>query len=488
MIPNGKITFPPYEPDKAPYNVSASNVALNGLPTADGWGAMPDFVEVSEALPAVCLGSIGARDTLGNFHIFAGTSDNLFKLNTTSTPYTWDEISKSTDAYSLPSGDRWSSVQYGNSVYFAGLGDTIQSYDLSSSSDFADLSNAPTCRYLSVFGDFLVALHLDSNPDLAQWCGVNAPTQWTIGLRGADQQSMPGGLGEIMGAIGDPRGGVIIQRNAMQYMQFAPSSGFTFQRSTANPARGTMSPFSIAQYGPNQFAYLSEDGFFANVNGTPIGAERVDKTFLADLDEDYINDVQAAVDPFRTIIWWRYFSVDATYKLIGWNWNLNRWCHSDQQLQEARGLTKAAVPWDGLDALYATIDDAVVPFDSRLFQAGAPTFAAFTTDNKLAFATGGNKALTLETGAKEFRPGRRTFVNGCKLQGDASDFTIQAGIKQHHGDGTTWLTAVNPETSDLFVPIEAEGALHQMRLNVAAGADWTVASNILVQHNDGGEI
>jgi hypothetical protein len=488
MIPNGKIAVPAYEPDKANYNEFATSVALNALPVADGWGPMASFVAISDALAGECLGSRNALATDGNYHFFAATSTNIYKLNRTTDPWSWDEVSKSTGAYTVTSGERWSTLQFGNFVYFAAMGQPIQVYELGVSATFADLSNAPTCKYIAAFGDFIMAMHLDGYPNRVQWCGVNAPTVWTQGTRGSDIQDLDSGNGEIMGGIGDPRGGIVLQRNAMSYFQFAPQSGFTFQVATANPERGTSSPYSIAQYGPNKFAYLCQDGFFAGVNGTPIGAQRVDQTIIQDIAENYFIDVQAVVDPFRQIIWWRYYSGDSVYKLIGWNWQLDRWCHSDTQLQEASAITASTETWDGLDNSYATIDDVAVPFDSRLFSSGGPVFSAFDTDNKLTFATGGNQAATLETGRKMFRKGRRTFVNGAMLEADVSDFTLQVGIFDALSDDATWDTAVNPESSDNFCSVLAEGLAHKFRISTTLNAEWETISNIMVDHEDGGEI
>jgi hypothetical protein len=288
---------------------------------------------------------------------------------------------------------------------------------------------------------------------------------------------LPAG-GEIMGGIPDQRGALIIQRNAMQYMQFAPGSGYTFTIAPANEKRGTVAPHSIAQIGPGQFLYLSEDGFFSGVAGQPIGAERVDRWFFENVDQAFLGDVKGVADPYQKIVWWQFVKPDSTKLLLGYDWQLDRWCYSDQDVSQMVALSTPATTWDGLDALYANIDAVDVPFDSRLFAGGRPTFAAFTTDNKLAYFTGANKAATLETADIELVPGYRAWVNGGRVQTDCTGFTVEIAKADFHGGTFTYKSAVSPSTRSGHLPFRASGRLHRFRMNVTAGEDWTHVSGI----------
>ena len=54
--------------------------------------------------------------------------------------------------------------------------------------------------------------------------------------------------------------------------------------------------------------YLAEDGFylFDYTESQPVGDDRVDRTFLADIDSDYFHRVSAVSDPDEKRIWILY--------------------------------------------------------------------------------------------------------------------------------------------------------------------------------------
>jgi hypothetical protein len=470
------IPFPLFEPDKSPFNAGAGNNLLNCLPVADGWGPMPSLSAITSALGAECKGAVFVRTAAGAYSVIAGTEAGLFKLNTAD--YTWTDISGASAPYSVPENDLWSFTVFGTKLIAHTLGDVPQVYDIEAGSTFADLGGSPpTAKYSWVAGDFLVFGYLDGEPNTIQWSGLNNAAYWTIGERGSDKQELPAG-GEIMGGIPDQRGALIIQRNAMQYMQFAPGSGYTFTIAPANEKRGTIAPHSIAQIGPGQFLYLSEDGFFSGVAGQPIGAERVDRWFFENVDQAFLGDVKGVADPYQKIVWWQFVKPDSTKLLLGYDWQLDRWCYSDQDVSQMVALSTPATTWDGLDALYANIDAVDVPFDSRLFAGGRPTFAAFTTDNKLAYFTGANKAATLETADIELVPGYRAWVNGGRVQTDCIGFTVEIAKADFHGGTFTYKSAVSPSTRSGHLPFRASGRLHRFRMNVTAGEDWSHVSGI----------
>lgn len=485
-LPLATVPFGLYEPDKASFNPIASNIILNARPVADGWGPLASFVEVSAALPSAPRGAFFARDSGGSFHTFVGTETNLYELDTSTDPYSWTEISKTTGAYTLDSGHKWSAAQYGDVIYFAHQGDVLQSFDMISDTIVSDVSGSPQAKFVFVAGDHVVCANLVSQPDYMYWSAANGPTVWTIGRRGCDDQRLPFG-GEITGAIGDPRGFLVTCRNAIFYMSWQPGSTWTFVRSVANPARGCLSPYSLRSFNPGQFAYLAEDGFFIGAEGQPIGSERVNDYFFDEIDEDYYADVQCALDPFKNILWWRYFNQDAMNVMLGYNWELNRWTYSDTQIVDIVSTAKAAVTWDGLDALYGSIDAATAAFGSNLFLGGQPTLAGFTTNNKLAFQSGANQAATLETNWVELTKGRRTFVSGGFAMCDADSMTAQIAASDTYALSGAFGSAKSQEDDTGMFPFLSEGRLHKVRLNIAAGATWKTAANMQLIAQEAGD-
>ena len=478
------LPFPPFEPDKANYNQTATDASLNVLPAADGWKPMPQLVVFSDALPAPCVGAVFHKDSTGSTTVFAATESNIYQLSGTS----WTEVSKSTDAYSVPSGERVSFLVFGNYVFVNNLGTTPQKFLIGSDSAFSDNTNMPQARYMWAAGDFVVCGYLTGSgePNSIYWSGINDGTFWTVGERGCDKQEIPSG-GEIMGGIGDQRGAVVLLRDRMVYMQFAPESGYTFTIAPANDARGVIAPLSIAQIGPGDFVYYSEDGFFRGVQGQPIGAERVDDWFQDQADLSYIEDMRGIVDPFEKIVWFKYRKTDGTTALLGWDWQLNRWCQSDQTLQEAAVLATAAVTWATLDSIVADWSAATdLPWDSRILTSGRPTFAAFNTDDKLCFFSGSPQAATIETSDVELTQNRRSWVNAGRLIGDVMTFTAQVGTSEYHGGTVTWKSAVSPSSRSALIPFRAAGRLHRCRINIPADETWSHVSALYIEGDEEG--
>ena len=474
------IPFPSFEPDKALYNVGAGDTLLNVLPVADGWGPAPALATISDALGSECRGATYYVSAAGDVTVIAGTATDLYKLDTSTSPYSWLEDSKSSGVYNVPVGDFWSFTQFGDYLVAHTLGDDAQFIDVVSGTAFADLPGSPPrARYSWVAGDFLVFGYLSGEPQTVHWSGINDAEFWTIGERGCDKQALPDG-GQIMGGVPSPYGATIVQRAKIRVMQ-STGNAYVFSFSVANDAKGTLSPRSIASLGNNQFAYLSDQGFFIGAQAQPIGAERVDRWFFNTCEPQYLNDVRSAVDPYRKIVWWRFQTINGTARLLGYHWQLDRWCLSDQDFTAAVPLATPGLSWDALGGIYDTIDDIDVPFDSPLFNGGVPQMAAFTTGNKLAYFAGQNMAATLRTADVELTTGRRSFVNSAYVIGDlGANGTLTVAKSDFHGDSFDADSAVSPSARTARFSLRSAGRQHRFTLSIPAGTDWTTVSGIEV--------
>lgn len=481
------IPFPPFEPDKSPFEGGATAVATNVLPVANGWGPCPSLTEISQALPSTCLGAVYVRNSSGTYRIIAGTETNLYALDPTD--FSWEDISGPSAPYAVPLGDHWTFTQFGDLLIAHTLGDPIQSYNIESATDFADLAGSPPrARYSWVASDFLVLGYTDGTygEKTVRWSGLNDPEYWVIGKKGSDYQELPEG-GEVMGGFGEQGGFYVIQRSGMQTFGFAPTSGFTFTRTVLNPKQGSIAPRSIVSNGPSTFFYLSDDGFFNGVARTPIGAERVDRWFMQQVDKSYLSDVQGSVDPFEKIIWWRFRAVNTMYYRIGYDWQLDRWCYNDLEVGEMVSMTTPGFTWDSLDMLYANIDEANEPFDSRLFAGGTPTFATFTNDNKLAYFSGSPLAATVDTAHVEIDDMNRSFVSGGRVVTDATNFTVTDSVRAFHGQEPVIGTANVPNSRTGKVPFRSDGRLHCFTWKTEQGEDWSILTSINVDARRSGE-
>lgn len=470
------IPFAAFEPDRSKYALMASTAIVNCLPVADGWGPFPGLVVISEALPSACLGIVLVRTSAGGFAIYAGTTTHLYKLDTTSSPYAWDDVSG--DTYAVPDGDRWSFAVYGSRLIATNLVDGMLYIDIDVGTEFAALPNAPKARYVWVAGDFLVGGHIASHPRRVIWSAINNSELWTPGSRGSGLQDMLSG-NEVVGGIGSEMGAVIFQRNAIQVMEKTvnPDSAFSFR--PVNEARGVISPLSIVQFGSGKFGYLSEDGFFVGVEGLPIGAERVDRWFLNDeIDRDAISDVRGMADPYNKIIWWQYTKTSGEKALVGWSWQLDRWCYCSESLAEISALASPSLTWDGLDLLFDSIDDVDVPFDSRFFSGGRPTLNGFTSDHKLAVFSGTPTRATVTTADIQFFPAHST-PHEMRIVTDAASYSTTQIMSKFHGGPRTRGTAVSPFSRTGVTHFRQSAFIHAFETVIPAGTDWNFITTIV---------
>jgi hypothetical protein len=474
MIPLG-----PFAPDKSGFEGASSAYVVNAQPVIDGWGPMAGLSVVSAALPAECRGSVLVRTAAGDYAIIAGTATRLYRLNTTS--YTWTDISGPSAPYSVPATDSWSFTVFGSKLIAHNITNVIQVYDIELAGTFADLAGTPPkAKYSWVAGDFLVLGYLGGTggQNTIQWSGNNDITYWKIGERGCDYQVLPEG-NEVMGGFVGQGGFGVIQRSAMQFFTFAPASGYVFTRTVINPKQGTLAPRSIVSIGTEKFFYLSEDGFFGGVDRQPIGSERVDRWFLDQVDQSYLPDVQGAADPFEKIVWWKYRAVNGTFRRLGYDWQLDRWCTTDIAVGEMVALATPAMTLEGLDTYYSSLEAVPSSLDSRIFAGGRPTFASFTGDNKLAYFSGPDLKATIDTAEVEMDGNARTYVNEVRVVTDATigSFTVADGVMGYHGDGITWTIPRSSNRAGI-VPFRSDGRLHRFRLVINEGAVWTIASAI----------
>ena len=469
------ISFGPWEPDKGRFATGTSARVVNAIPTATGWGPMPSLVEISEALPSECKGAIAVRSSSGAYTIYAFTAAKAYRLD--SSDYSWDDVTRvSGGDYSLPDGDRWSLAVFGSYLVATQIADVVQYIDIDSGTNFAALPGSPPqAKYAWVAGEHLVLGHLASFPNTIHVSALGDAGYWTVGQRFSDIQTFPDGE-EVMGGIGSERGAIVFQRKMIRQMTmgaFGQDGRFSFSTAVINPNRGVIAPYSIVQVGPGMAAYLSSDGFCLGIEGKPIGGERIDKLFFDIADADTIALTKGIVDPYKHIIWWQV-TVGSGKNLLGYHYQLDRWCLADNDVTEMVDLATPAITIDGLDLLYATIDDVTPSFDSRLFSGGLPAFAAFTTDNKLGYFTGSNKAASFDTWEMPLAQGRRAFLQEVRPVLDATTYTVKvAASSRHQAAFPTFGTAVSPNTSTGICHFRSSGLMHQFRLEIAAAQEWS---------------
>ena len=284
----------------------------NVIPRGDGYGPFPSFSAYTSALPSACRGAFYALKSDGTVVTFAGTSTRLYKLN--NTDFTWTDVSKGGSTYSaLSSTAQWQFAQTGNLVFATQANAVLAGVRPVVFDGFCRCAGSPPqAAYISVVGRFLVLSGLLSTPYRIHWSGLNsfnASTSWTSGVNSSDFQDFPDG-GIVRGVAGG-EAGIVFQDQAIRRMSYVPGSPIIFQIDRITQDKGLYAPYSIIRAGERIFFYAGQGFHKIEPGGVPeqIGREKVDRTFLADLDKGNLQLFMGAADPRSTRVYWAYKSV-----------------------------------------------------------------------------------------------------------------------------------------------------------------------------------
>lgn len=422
----------PWRPDMPQAKSGVSSYVSNVVSrTEQTYGPVSDLQDYATSpLVARCQGAISVLDADGNVNTFAGTDKNLYQM-TVAGP-TFSEVSKSHDAYSCDNDEMWSYTLFGDNVIASDFADPIQVFDLSGGSVFADLSaDAPKARYVATAKGFLFAANTFDAIDGAVpwrtwWSAYGDASSWpTPGTSAAaaaqsdfnDTVGEGGWIQGIVGNLGTADLAIFFEHAVWRVVYTGPPSVFTF--SPAEGVRGTPAPSSIVQLGAFVY-YLGEDGFyvFDGTTSLPIGAEKVDRTFYADLDKAYMFRVVGAVDPVNKLVLWAYPGAGNSQgnpnRIIVYNWETKEWGIVYIEVETIFRALSFGYSLDGLDVVSASLDALMFSLDSRVWTGGNLVLAGFNTSHTMGYFQGANLAATMDT--EEIQPfnGQRTFVRNAR--------------------------------------------------------------------------
>lgn len=474
MIPFGE-----WRPDVSDTRAQHSKIATNVVPRGDGYGPFNSLSVLTTALPAACRGYFYARKSDGSVALFAGTSTKLYLLN--NTDFTWGDVSKGAGSYStLSATAQWQFTQFNNYVIATQANDVMQVFEMGASSAFADLGGSPPqAAYVTTVNRFLVASGLASYPYRVQWSGLNATTTWTSGTNQSDYQDLPDG--GIVRGVGGGEAGLIFQEGAIRRMTYAPGSPVIFQIERISEDKGIYGPYSLVRSGDRVF-FLSAQGFHVVTPGTypqPIGKEKVDRTFLADLDRGNLQLLIGASDPRSTRVYWAYKSNSGTSglfdKVIIYDWSLDRWSTANVSGEYIASLSQPGITLENLDTLSSSLDALTASLDSYATST-VPELSAVNSDHKVAFFRGSYLEATIDT-AEHSEEGARIFIRGFRAITDAPTFYGSASHRENMKAAPTYSdeSAANDQG---FCPQRVSTRYSRGRVRIPSGTEWTFASGI----------
>jgi hypothetical protein len=486
------LSFSEYRPDVSDYQGQYSASVLNVVPRGDGYGPFFGHVPYSAALASACRGFFYARKNDGTVSIFAGTATKLYNLNNTTGA--WTDVSKGAGTYTGPSSSaNWSFAQFNNFVFATQRNDAVQVFDLTSSTEFADLGGSPPqADYVAVVNRFLVLTGLASpNVYRIQWSGLNATTTWTSGTNQSDYQDLADG-GFVRGVAGG-ESGTIFQDTAIRRLTYSPGSPYVFGITRIAQDDGLLAPYSliaasdrILWYSPQGFKMLMPGGY-----PIPIGREKVDRTFLADWDSANPQLFIGAADPRSGRAYWAYKSTNGATglfdKIVMYDWILERWSTANLSGEYLASFARPGLTLEQIDSVYGSnIDTIALSSFDTLTTSSFSAAASVNSDHKLGFLNGDSLEAKMDT-PEQGGDGRRIRVRGFRPVSDAA--TIYGSISTRDTAQASQSYGSEVAVNSVGVcPFNAETRYARGRIRIPAATSWNFAAGIEPDVVPGGKV
>lgn len=462
------IPFGEWSPDLPAFGNQATT-AKNVIPHGKSYKKFPSLTSFSTALTAYCRGAYSSIDGDGAVSSYAGDATKLYRL----VGATFSDASK-VGGYMCASDSYWEFQQFGQSVIASNYDDTMQTIAIGGT-QFADLTGTPPrARHIANVRDFLVVGNtFDASdgaiPNRVRWPGIGTTTSWTVSpVTQADYQDLHGNGGWVQSIIGGVDAGYVFQERAIWRMLYV-GSPIVFDFSKIEDARGALAPRGVIQVGPMIF-FLADDGFYMMSGGqsVPIGSNKVDRTFLSELDDSYLHRVTSAAFPELKVVLWSYpgsGSVDGTpSRVIMYNWVSQNWAFAELNHELIYRAMTVGTTLDDLDSISASVDSLPYSLDSKVWMGGKLQLSGFDTDHKQGFFTGTALDATLETGEVQLNPSGRTEITEVVPLVDGGTHTVQMGTRETQAGTVSWGSA-STENSSGICPVRSNSHFHRVRVN-----------------------
>lgn len=480
MVPYGRL-----QPDAGEMEPGVCIVANGVLPLKAGYAPAPSL-SVDAGAGALADNPRGVISLVlndGSWKVYAGTDGDIYSL---ASDYTWDALG---GTFNCTDGDDWSMIHFGSYLLATNTTDGLQSYNVETPAGFTAIDDAGDPRFIFSCANMVFGLNcLDDsgtrNNRLIRNSDFNSFTDWTDGA--ADQQPLEDGGPLLAGFDLQDGAALLIQERATRVLQFGGAGGgalYSLRKLT--DGAGAVGTRCCVGYDGSVY-WLGTDGFRMYTRGMAkpltIGAGRIDEFFFSEVDQGALDLVQAQIDPFAKMVWWRYKLAGAASdtvfaRSIGYSWQFDCWVTNTVTTTYYANIATPAVVLDDITDL---VDDLDVALDSRQFQGGQPLFGALNGDLKFGIFSGAAQAATLTTATTNLPVTSlirwATPIDNC-LTG-----TLELGVKGEPGESVTWKTAASKRGAGR-VPLRGRGNNIAFRYNIPASATWTYARGI--DHIDG---
>jgi len=442
---------------------------INVYPNNVGYSPFPSTVDITneatEELTSVYAGKDGAT-----VQVFAGSDTKLWKA----VPLTARSVTNVADVSKsggyASSDDSWHFETFGKRILACKDNNPIQSWDIGTSTRFANLTQAPTAKCMTIVRDFVVAGNIDSGdkPNLVKWSDINNEANWTPGPQSqADSQYIADG-GAIQNITGGEIG-IIFLENAIVRMSYVGSPLF-FQFDKISTTGCFEGKSVIEDNGVSYF--LSNDGFYQTDGQTvsPIGNNKVDEWFLSNADLLELPSMSTTVHPIHKLVIWNYQDNFGKRQNIIYHTESGRWSRNITEATCVGNLATLGTDIDSMGVLYPDLDtDVPAPLDDRIFMGGKYIFAG-AKDKKIISFTGECVDPRIET--LDLEGNNNSVITMIRPIVDNGKANISIASRQALDDTIEYGTVSEPYEDRNNV--RSGGRYHRVRLE-PVGSNWTTA-------------
>lgn len=475
--------FSQWAPDSPDFETDTDTEALNVIPAQNSYRPFPALAAVTSALGARCQGAFFARNNAGQGAIFAGTGTKLYKTDGTSSFSTFTDVSRLVGgAYATPSDGVWTFTQFYDDVIATNGVDAPQKFAVSADANFSALGGSPLVSlYCAAARDFLFLLNTSSGINHLAWSGLGNDATWTQSqTTQADNQFLSTG-GRIQGAFGGEYL-VILQEFSIKRVNYSNVPAVFDFLSISDEMGSALPGQAIARY-LNRIWCIDRTGFFEISNGqdiTPIGEQRVDRWFWANVNPIFLYRVTAAVDPVSSLVVWAFPDNDSNASgdpnhLICYQYDVKKWSHCSVTSFEMiwSGATQASYTMDSLDNLTTNLDTFTIPLDSSsLIGPASRLLGGATSTHAIGFFNGANLAARVRTQEVELSKNRRSHIRCVRPACDGGTPTVTLGTRNRLIDSVTYGSAVTVDT-DGRCWVDADARYIRGQIDIPAGSTWT---------------
>ncbi len=463
--------------------------ADNVIPDQDFYRPWPSLNVLTNSLSSRCQGAIAVEDFNKLRYNYAGDKNFLYRL----IDDVWTDASRVTVSatYDTATDEHWEFVFWANTVIATNFAAVPQRITLGGTNFVHLPGDPPRAKHIATVRDFVWLGNLPSLPQRVQWSAINNSDSWTVNASTqADFQDLPGDGGHIQKLVGGNIATIFQQRAIWRAHYVGPPAIFDFGTGPVERNLGALSPQSVVGWGPVIF-YLSEDGFrmFTGNESVPIGSNKVDRTFFADLDTGFSYRVQAAIDAKNKLYVCAYpgagHSGGNPNKIMVYSWISNRWTIISEESEFIFRFISAGYTLEGLDAISTSLDLLPDSLDSSLWAGGDISLALFNTSHRTALFTGTAKNATVDTVEHEHIPGRRARVARVRPLVEGLTSSVAALRRNDLAMTISAGTAV-AQNSTGDCPMRSNGRYHRYRITTSGNFE-KIRGVYVHEVSDGGD-